>query len=90
MVIMPLTFISNAFVPSDSLPGPLRVFAEWNPVSAVTQGARNLFGNVNPLAPPPEAWPMQNPVLYTMIWIAVILLVFVPFSIHLYKRAASK
>jgi ABC-2 type transport system permease protein len=90
MVIMPLTFISNAFVPSESLPGPLRVFAEWNPVSAVTQGARNLFGNVNPLAPPPEAWPMQNPVFYTMIWIAVILLVFVPFSIHLYKRAASK
>jgi ABC-2 type transport system permease protein len=90
MVIMPLTFISNAFVPSESLPGPLRVFAEWNPVSAVTQGARNLFGNVNPLAPPPEAWPMQNPVLYTMIWIAVIMLVFVPFSIHLYKRAASK
>jgi ABC-type polysaccharide/polyol phosphate export permease len=90
MVIMPLTFISNAFVPSDSLPGPLRVFAEWNPVSAVTQGARNLFGNVNPLAPPPEAWPMQNPVLYTMIWIAVIMLVFVPFSIRLYKRAASK
>jgi ABC-2 type transport system permease protein len=90
MVIMPLTFISNAFVPSESLPGPLRVFAEWNPVSAVTQGARNLFGNVNPLAPPPEAWPMQNPVLYTMIWIVVILLVFVPFSIHLYKRAASK
>jgi ABC transporter DrrB family efflux protein len=90
MVIMPLTFISNAFVPSESLPGPLRVFAEWNPVSAVTQGARNLFGNVNPLAPPPEAWPMQNPVLYTMIWIAVIMLVFVPFSIRLYKRAASK
>jgi hypothetical protein len=29
-------------------------------------------------------------VLYTMIWIAVILLVFVPFSIRLYKRAASK
>ena len=90
MVIMPLTFISNAFVPSESLPGPLRAFAEWNPVSAVTQGARNLFGNVNPLAPPPEAWPMQNPVLYTMIWIAVIMLVFVPFSIRLYKRAASK
>ena len=90
MVIMPLTFISNAFVPSESLPGPLRVFAEWNPVSAVTLGARNLFGNVNPLAPPSEAWSMQNPELYTLIWVAVILIVFVPFSIHLYKRAASK
>jgi len=90
MVIMPLTFISNAFVPSESLPGPLRVFAEWNPVSAVTQGARNLFGNVNPLAPVPEAWSMQNPVLYTLIWVTVILAVFVPLSVRLYKRAASK
>jgi ABC transporter DrrB family efflux protein len=90
MVIMPLTFISNAFVPSQNLPGPLRAFAEWNPVSAVTQAARNLFGNVNPLAPVPEAWPMQNPVLYTLIWVAVILAVFVPFSVGLYKRAASK
>lgn len=90
MVIMPLTFVSNAFVPSESLPGPLRVFAEWNPVSAVTQAARNLFGNTNPLAPPPEAWPMQNPALYTLIWIVVILAVFVPFSVRLYKRAASK
>ncbi len=90
MVIMPLTFISNAFVPSESLPGPLKAFAEWNPVSAVTQAARNLFGNVNPLAPAPEAWSMQNPVLYTLIWIVVILAIFVPFSVRLYKNAATK
>jgi len=90
MVIMPLTFISNAFVPSESLPGPLRAFAEWNPVSAVTQAARNLFGNTNPLAPAPEAWSMQNPVLYTLIWIAVILAIFVPLSVRLYKKAATK
>lgn len=64
MVIMPLTFIPNAFVPSDSLPTALRIFAEWNPVSAVTHGARHLFGNVNPLAPVAEAWSMQHPVLY--------------------------
>ncbi|HKX74603.1 MAG TPA: ABC transporter permease, partial [Acidimicrobiia bacterium] len=50
MVIMPLTFVSNAFVPSQNLPTPLRIFAEWNPVSAVTQAARNLFGNVNSAA----------------------------------------
>ncbi|MGH8911664.1 MAG: ABC transporter permease, partial [Acidimicrobiia bacterium] len=90
MVIMPLTFVSNAFVPSESLPTPLRVFAEWNPVSAVTQAARNLFGNTNPLAPPPDAWPMQNAELYTLIWIVGILAVFVPFSVRLYKRAATK
>ncbi|MBA2337917.1 MAG: ABC transporter permease [Acidimicrobiia bacterium] len=101
MVIMPLTFISNAFVRLENLPGPLQTFAEWNPVSAVTQSARELFGN----APPGEAlaqlqgsggdvlsqaWPLQNPVLYTVIWIVVILAVFVPLSVRQYRRAASK
>ncbi|HEU4749911.1 MAG TPA: ABC transporter permease [Acidimicrobiia bacterium] len=90
MFIMPLTFVSNAFVPSENLPTPLRIFAEWNPVSAVTQSARNLFGNTNPLAPVSEAWSMQNPELYTLIWVAVILAIFVPFSVRLYKKAASK
>ena len=90
MVIMPLTFVSNAFVPSDSLPTLLRIFAEWNPVSAVTQAARELFGNTNPLAPASEAWSMQNPILYTLIWVVVILAIFVPFAVALYKRAARK
>jgi ABC transporter DrrB family efflux protein len=90
MVIMPLTFISNAFVPSENLPTPLRIFAEWNPVSAVTQAARNLFGNTNALAPVSEAWSMQNPEIYTLIWVVVILAIFVPFSVALYKRAARK
>jgi ABC transporter DrrB family efflux protein len=90
MVIMPLTFISNAFVPSENLPTPLRIFAEWNPVSAVTQAARNLFGNTNSLAPVSEAWSMQNPEIYTLIWVVVILAIFVPFSVALYKRAARK
>jgi ABC-2 type transport system permease protein len=90
MVIMPLTFISNAFVPIETLPTALRIFAEWNPVSAVTQAARNLFGNTNPLAPPPDVWPMQNPELYTLIWVVVLVGVFAPISVRLYKNAASK
>ncbi len=90
MVIMPLTFVSNAFVPAENLPTPLRIFAEWNPVSAVTQSARELFGNTNPLMSTSEAWSMQNPVLYTLIWAVIILAIFVPLSVHLYKRAATK
>ena len=50
MVIFPLTFIANTFVPLETLPGPLQTFAEWNPVSSVTQAARELFGNTNPIA----------------------------------------
>jgi len=90
MVIMPLTFISNAFVPIETFPTALRVFAEWNPVSAVTQAARNLFGNTNPLAPPPDVWSLQNPELYTLIWVVVLVGVFAPISVRLYKNAASK
>ena len=92
IVIFPLTFVANTFVPLDSLPGPLRVFAEWNPVSAVTQAARNLFGNADPdpLAPLPTAWPLQNPVLYTLVWAVVVLLVFVPLANRQYRRAASR
>ena len=48
IVIFPLTFIANTFVPIETLPGPLKIFAEWNPVSAVTQAARELFGNTSP------------------------------------------
>ncbi|MGH8972353.1 MAG: ABC transporter permease, partial [Acidimicrobiia bacterium] len=56
MVIFPLTFLANTFVPAQNLPGMLRVFAEWNPVSALTQAARELFGNTGPQAAPPDVW----------------------------------
>jgi ABC-type multidrug transport system permease subunit len=87
MVIFPLTFISNAFVPIETLPPVLETFAEWNPVSAVTQATRELFGNVLPGTPPPDAWPLQNPVLYTLIWIVILIGVFAPLSVRQYKRA---
>lgn len=103
MVIMPLTFISNAFVPLETFPSVLQTFAEWNPVSAVTQAARELFGNA-PTAEmiaqlqasgvdvftPSEAWSLQHPVAYTLIWIVGILVVFVPLSVTAYRRSATR
>ena len=82
LILFPLTFISNAFVPSENLPGPLRVFAEWNPVSALVQAARVLFGNVAEGSPTADAWPLQNPVLYVLIFTVVMLVVFVPLSVR--------
>ncbi len=90
MVIFPMTFVANTFVPSDSLPGPLQAFAEWNPVSTVTQAARELFGNIPAGTPEPSAWPLQHPVLYTLLWIVGIVAVFGPLSVNRYKKANTK
>jgi ABC-2 type transport system permease protein len=89
MFIFPMTFIANTFVDSARLPTVLRTFAEWNPVSAVAQAVREAFGNL-PSGPPPEAWSLRNPVLYSLIWIAVILAVFIPLSVRQYKKAATR
>lgn len=89
MFIFPMTFVANTFVPSDNLPGPLKAFAEWNPVSSVAQAAREAFGNMGDL-PPPEAWSLQNPVIYTLIWVGIILAIFIPLSVRQYEKAASR
>ncbi|MGH3441189.1 MAG: ABC transporter permease [Nitriliruptorales bacterium] len=90
LVIFPLTFIANTFVDERRLPGPLKTFAEWNPVSALTQSARELFGNTSPELMVTDAWSLRHPVLYTLIWVGIILVVFVPLSTRQYLRAASR
>ncbi len=89
MFIMPMTFIANTFVSSDGLPGPLRTFAEWNPVSSVALAGREAFGNTGDL-PAPDAWSLQHPVAYTIICVGVILAIFVPLSVQQYKKSASR
>ncbi|HET8599404.1 MAG TPA: ABC transporter permease [Segeticoccus sp.] len=92
VVIFPLTFVANTFVPLQALPGPLRVFAEWNPISAVTQAARNLFGNPNPdpRAVDPTAWSLVHPALYTLLWALVIMAIFIPLANAQYRRSTSR
>ncbi len=90
LILFPITFISNAFVPSSTLPGPLRVFAEWNPVSALVQSSRELFGNVAPGLPPGETWTAQNPLATVLIGVALMLAVFVPLSVRKFARISSR
>lgn len=90
LVLFPLTFISNAFVPSDTLPTPLRVFAEWNPVSALVQAARDLFGNTPPGAPVGDAWTAQNPIATVLLGMAIMLAIFVPLSIRKFQSISSR
>lgn len=90
MVMFPLTFLANTFVPIEELPMVLKVFAEWNPVSAVVAATRELFGNTGGLEPQSDAWSMQHPVATTLIWVVVILVVFVPLALRQYKRTVSR
>ncbi|RFA13987.1 ABC transporter [Subtercola boreus] len=90
LVLFPLTFISNAFVPSDTLPTPLRIFAEYNPVSALVQAARTLFGNVPPGTPVADVWTQQHPVLTVLIGIVVLLAVFIPLSVRKFRTVSSR
>ena len=86
--LFPLTFLSNAFVPITSMPQWLQVFAAWNPISAVVLATRELFGNSTGV--PSDAWPMQNPELYTFISCAVIIAIFAPLSVRSYRRATAR
>jgi ABC-2 type transport system permease protein len=90
LILFPLTFISNAFVPSETLPTPLRVFAEWNPVSALVQAARELFGNTPPGSPVGDAWTAQNPIATVLLGMALMLIVFVPLSMRKFQSISSR
>jgi ABC transporter DrrB family efflux protein len=88
--LFPLTFISNVFVPTESMPTWLRTIAEWNPISAVALALRDLFGNLPPGYDPGSAWPMQNAVLASILWCVVLLAIFVPLGISKYRQAAAR
>lgn len=90
VILFPLTFIANTFVPSDSLPGVLQTIAEWNPVSTLTHAVRGFFGNIPAEAPDPTAWPLQNSVLYSLIWAFALIAIFAPIATRLYQRAGAR
>jgi ABC-2 type transport system permease protein len=85
--LFPLTFISNAFVPSSKMPAFLGHIADWNPFSATVQASRELFGNPEGLVS--DAWPMQHPVLASVLWSALIILAFRTLAVRKYRSATA-
>ncbi|MBW3360784.1 ABC transporter permease [Streptomyces microflavus] len=87
--LFPLTFISNAFVPVTGMPTFLQHVAEWNPFSATVAGARELFGNTMPGVPKSVtgAWPMEHPVIASVIWSVLIIVVFRSLAVRKYRSA---
>ncbi len=89
IVLFPLAFVSNALVPTQHMPGWLQAFADWNPVSAMTAGARQLWGNPNPSAAI-SAWPMQHPIEASLAWSALILAVAAPLASRYFRRRTTE
>jgi len=83
LVIFPLTFLSNAFVPTETLPSWLQPVAEWNPFSALTSATRDLFGNPNPF--PADSFPGEHALLLSWLWVVALLVVFAPLAVRRYR-----
>ncbi len=74
VIVFPLTFMSNAFVPINSMPSVLQWLASVNPVSVLIAAVRTLFGN--PVSPVTKhVWPLDHPVagawIYSIFLVAV-------------------
>ncbi|MDO9354374.1 MAG: ABC transporter permease [Solirubrobacteraceae bacterium] len=79
-LIFPLTFISSAFVPSESLPDVLRFIADVNPITHVVGAVRHFWLGA----------PAGDFVWASLVWTVVLLGIFVPLSIAKYRKVASK
>jgi len=80
VLIFPLTFISSAFVPTDTMPPVLQAFAENQPITQVIDAMRSwLVGT-----------PMDNSALMSIIWCVGIIVVCMPLAAYMFRRHTVK
>jgi len=79
LAVFPLTFISSAFVPVDSMPSALKWFADVNPFTVVVDAMRHLWVGA----------PAGNSVWGAVVWALVLIAVFAPLAVSRYRRAAG-
>ncbi len=78
--MFPMTFVSSAFVPTDSMPSWLKAIAEANPFTIVTNAARALYNGK----------PVENGVWISLAWAAGISVIFAFLAIRKFASATSK
>jgi ABC transporter DrrB family efflux protein len=79
-ILFPVTFISSAFVPPDTMPNWLQPIAEYNPFTTMVDAARALFVGT----------PAGNDVWGAVAWSIAIIAVFGVLSVWRYHRAAGR
>ena len=76
MILFPLTFLSNAFVPVQTLPSGLAAFVKINPVSLLVSATRDLANN----------GAVTSQVGWTVLAGLVVIAIFAPLSVRSYRR----
>jgi ABC transporter DrrB family efflux protein len=97
--VFPLVFASSVFVPTQTMPDWLRVFAEVQPITVTTNALRGLmlgrdalaeFGpGINPAQALADAPSVEGQVLLSLFWSIAILIVFIPLSVRVYRRTVG-
>jgi ABC transporter DrrB family efflux protein len=80
IAVFPLTFISSAFVPVDSMPSVLKAFANVNPFTVTVDAMRSLWIGA----------PAHNNVWGAFVWTFVIIAIFAPLAVARYRRASTR
>lgn len=80
LIVFPLTFASSAFVPVDTMPSWLQKFADNQPLTQVINMLRDIF----------TGQPWHTEAVLTLIWSLVLLAIFFPIAIHLYKKRTTE
>jgi oleandomycin transport system permease protein len=78
LLVLPLSFGSNTFVTTASMPGWLQAFVKVNPISHLVATVRGLM----------LGGPVQTNLIWTLAWMAGFLLVFFPLAMRGYRRHA--
>jgi ABC transporter DrrB family efflux protein len=83
--LFPLTFASSAFVRTDTMPGWLRAFADYNPVTVVVNSVRRLYLSAR-LCDEFQVPALAGQLTQSLLWLVGVLAVFVPLSVWLFRR----
>ncbi|WP_026874539.1 ABC transporter permease [Jiangella gansuensis] len=84
--LFPVTFVSNVFAPTDTMPGWLQAFVEVNPVTILADASRALMLGDKTIGTPWHVASATTPVLQSLLWAAVIAAVFAPLSVRALRR----
>jgi len=78
LLIFPLAFGSNVFVQTETLPGWLQAFVKVNPISHLVGAVRGMM----------IGGPVATHLMWTLVWMAILLVVFFPLALRAYRRRA--